>query len=112
MRKKPFKLRLLLPAIYLVVALGAWIDFMRLPPDGLANLGIMLVIWPAALLDLALRPANESGRSMLIPERWGYYGDQSAFYWASVIVLAAGLYLIGRAVDRRFARGSVDPRAQ
>ena len=48
-----------LPALYLVIALGGWLDFARLPPDELANLGLMLVVFPVTALDLALRPADD-----------------------------------------------------
>jgi len=50
--------KMALPALYMVIALGAWLDFARLPPDGLANLGLMLVVLPVTALDLALRPAS------------------------------------------------------
>jgi hypothetical protein len=90
-----------LPAVYLVIALGAWFDFARLPPDGLANLGLMLVVLPVTAFDLALRPANNPGRSILMPDRFGYYGDHAVFFAASVLVLAALLWIVGAAIDRR-----------
>ena len=52
------KFALVLPAGYGVIAALAWIDFIRLPPDGLANLGLMLVVLPVTALDLLLRPSS------------------------------------------------------
>lgn len=97
--RKRISFALVLPAVYLLVALGAWIDFARLPPDGLANLGLMLVVLPVALLDLALRPADSPGSSVLIPDGWGYYADHAIFFAISVAVLASVLFLLGRFID-------------
>ena len=93
--------KLVLPAIYLVVALGAWLDFARLPKDGLANLGLMLVVLPISALDIALRPASNPGHSILMPERFGYYGNHAVFFVAGVLVIAALLRMVGAAIDRR-----------
>lgn len=49
------KFRVILPAVYLVIAAGAWLNFMHLPSDGLASVGLMPVVLPVTLLDLALR---------------------------------------------------------
>lgn len=95
---------MILPAIYCVIAIAAWIDFLRRPPDGLANLGLMIVVWPAALLDLTMRSPADTERSALMPQKWGYYGDHGIFFWVSVISIASGLWLIGAFVDRRIAK--------
>ena len=50
--------RRILPVAYCAVAFVAWLNFMLLPPDGLANLGLMLVVFPVTLIDLALRPTR------------------------------------------------------
>ena len=100
------KLKIVLPAAYCAVALLAWIDFARLPPDGLANLGLMLVVFPITLLDLALRPADAPGSSVLMPDSLGYYADHAVFFGCSVLVIAAALWWLGRYLDRkRAARG-------
>src|SRR3954462_10121007 len=78
MSTRRMRYKMALPALYMVIALGAWFDFARLPPDGLANLGLMLVVLPITALDLALRPANNPGHSILMPDRFGYY-DRSPF---------------------------------
>jgi hypothetical protein len=93
--------KMALPALYMVIALGAWLDFARLPPDGLANLGLMLVVLPVTALDLALRPASNPGHSIFMPERFGYYGNHAVFFAAGVLVVASLLWIVGAAIDRR-----------
>jgi hypothetical protein len=97
------KARYILPAVYAAIALSAWLSFMRLPPDGLANLGLMVVALPAMLLDLALRSQAQAERPVLVPDRWGYYIDYSVFFWISVCIIAVGLYGLGRLIDRFFS---------
>jgi hypothetical protein len=101
MSTRRIRYKVALPALYLVIALGGWLDFARLPPDGLANLGLMLVVFPVTALDLALRPANDPGRSIFMPDRFGYYGNHAVFFAASVLVVAALLWIVGAAIDRR-----------
>lgn len=96
----------ILPATYCAVALLAWLDFARLPPDGLANVGLMLVVWPVALFDLALRPADAPGSFVLMPTGLGYYGNHAAFYFPSVICIATALWLLGSYADRWRARAA------
>jgi len=95
-----FKARYVLPALYLVAASGAWVDFMRLPPDGLASIGLMIVVFPIALLDLCLRPEGHAEESTLIPNKWGYYADYSVFFWVGVFIMSVALYGVGRLIDR------------
>jgi hypothetical protein len=40
--------------LYVALAVYVWIDFMRLPPDGLANLGLMIVTLPVTIVGLLL----------------------------------------------------------
>lgn len=96
------RLRIVLPAAYCAVAFLAWLDFWRLPPDGLANVGLMLVVFPVTLLDLALRPAGNSD-FVLMPDSFGYYGNYAIFFGVSVVVIAAFLWRIGLFLDRRRA---------
>jgi len=97
------KLKYVLPGAYCTIALLAWLDFSRLPPDGLANVGLMLVVLPATLLDLALRPADAPGSFVLMPDTLGYYGDHAVFFGVSVLIIAACLGWLGHALDRRRA---------
>ena len=100
------RLRWILPAAYAVAALLGWIDFVRTPPDGLANLGLMVIVAPIALLDLALRPAFGATESLFIPSHLGYYSAHAVFFGCSVLVLAVALFFLGWAMDRLFARES------
>lgn len=93
----------MLPAGYCAIALLAWLDFMRLPPDGLANVGLMLVVLPVSLLDLALTPSGASGPSVLMPDSFGYYGDHTVYFAISVALIAVGLWWLGGWFDRRRA---------
>jgi hypothetical protein len=98
------KLRHILPGGYCAVAAIAWLDFWQLPPDGLANVGLMLVVLPAALLDVALRSSSEPGSSVLMPDTFGYYGNHAIFFGLSVALIAAALFWLGSLIDRRRAR--------
>ena len=98
------KLRYLLPGIYAVVAVLAWANFMQLPPDGLANVGLMLVVLPITLLDLALRSTDHPGSSVLMPDSFGYYGDHAIFFGISVVIICAVLCWLGSRIDRRSSR--------
>jgi hypothetical protein len=92
---------------YCAVALLFWLDFSRMPPDGLANVGLMLVVWPITILDIALRPSDAPGSSVLMPDQFGYYGNHTLFYGVSVFLLATGLWLLGSWLD---SRRSVAPK--
>ena len=98
------KFRILLPAVYLVIAGAVWVDFMRLPPDGLASAGLMLVVLPVTLLDLALRRSDAPGASVFIPDGLGYYPAHTVFFATSVACIALVLWLVGLAIDRLRAR--------
>ena len=95
------KLRKVLPGVYCTIAALAWLDFSRLPPDGLANVGLMLVVFPVTLLDLALRPSSAPGSFVLMPDSLGYYADHAVFFGCSVLAIAALLWWIGYLLDRR-----------
>ena len=98
------KFRIILPAVYLVIAAAVWVDFMRLPPDGLASAGLMLVVLPVTLLDLALRRSDAPGSSVFIPRGLGYYPAHAVFFGTSVACIALVVWLIGLAIDRLRAR--------
>ena len=95
------RLRIALPALYLSVAILAWVNFWQLPPDGLANVGLMLVVLPVTALDLILRSPEAPGSSVLMPDSFGYYGDHALFFGISVAVIAAFLWWVGAVLDRR-----------
>ena len=98
------KLRFILPGVYSAIAGLAWWDFSRLPPDGLANLGLMAVVFPVSVLDVVLRPSSAPGTSMFMPSGLGYYAGHAVFFATSVAIIATGLGWLGAWLDRR--RGS------
>ncbi len=100
------KIPVILPAVYCAVALGAWLDFARLPPDGLASIGLWLVVFPIAVLDIALRPTDAPGSSVFMPNGNGYYGDHAIFFSVSVFIVALVLFALGAAIDRYLAKRS------
>ena len=91
------RLKFLLPMLYIGLALYVWIDFTRLPPDGLANVGLMIVTLPVALVGLLLTWVVGGTDFILSPRGFGYYNDHALYYWPSVILIAVVLYwLCGR----------------
>lgn len=95
------KLRRVLPGAYLAVALVVWIDFILAPPDGLANVGVMLVVLPLTLLDLLLRSASDPGSPVLVPDSLGYYLGHTLFLVIGAMLIAACLVWLGGWIDRR-----------
>jgi hypothetical protein len=94
-------MRYLLPGAYLALAAYAWFDFAATNPDGLANVGLMLVVLPITILGLLVGWLVGQEAFLLLPDRFGYLGNHAAFYVPSVLLLAAGLWLLGRWIDRR-----------
>ena len=43
-----------MPAIYLFICLGVWIQFANTNHDGLANIGLVLITMPLSVFELAL----------------------------------------------------------
>lgn len=82
------KLKFIIPGIYLLIGIVVWIDFSRLPPDGLANVGIALYTLPAFLL------------ARLLTERdfpffeGNYYTAHAIYFSISVLLLAVVFYFI------------------
>lgn len=88
------RLKLILLGLYVALAIFAWIDFMRLPKDGLANVGLMIVTLPVTLIGLVLSWAVRSSKFVLLPDVFGYYGDHAVYYWPSVLITALLLYAL------------------
>jgi hypothetical protein len=89
-----------LPALYLALALYAWIDFTRTAHDGLANLGLILVTLPVTAVGLLLSSALGQTSFVLIPSGLGYYTAHAIYFWPSALLIAALLYGIGSACSR------------
>jgi hypothetical protein len=92
--------KFILPGVYLAFAAYVWIDFMRLPKDGLANIGLMLVTFPVTVVGLALTELTGGGSFVLLPDGFGYYADHALYYWPSVMVIVVGLYWISVSIRR------------
>lgn len=92
--------RFVLPAVYLAVALLAWLDFVRTNPDGLANIGLMLVTLPATLLGLLLTWMSGGTEFVLIPSRLGYYTAHAVYFWPAALATALLLYWLGGAFGK------------
>lgn len=96
-------LRYALPAGYGILALLAWWDLAAAPPDGLANLGLMLAVLPVTLAGLAIGWVSGAEGFVLLPEGLGYSTSHAAYFFPSAALIAAALWRLGRAIDRRRA---------
>ena len=105
-RRRSLGLRYWLPAAYAVLAGFAWWDFATTAPDGLANIGLMVVVLPVTAIGLALGWAIGSEAFPLLPEGFGYLGSHAAYFAPSALLIALILWRIGLAIDRALgARG-------
>jgi hypothetical protein len=94
------RLAVWLPALYLTLAIYVWVDFARLPPDGLANLGLMLVTAPVALAGLLIGAISGASDFVLLPSGHGYLTDHAIYYVPAVAITAIVLWLFGGLIDR------------
>jgi len=97
-------MRLALPGLYLLIALYAWVDFARAPPDGLANVGLMLVTAPVTLAGLLIGTLIGATDFVLLPSSHGYLTDHAIYYVPAVAVTTLLLWLLGRAIDHAAGR--------
>jgi hypothetical protein len=95
------RFRLILPSLYLLVAIYVWVDFVRLPPDGLANVGLMLLTLPVALPGLLIGGLTGEAGFILLPDRFGYVANHALYYVPAAAVTALLFWWLGRALDRR-----------
>ena len=79
----------IIAAIYLVGGIAVWVSFARTNPDGLANVGLILYVFPISLLGLAAGWLTGRTEFLLIPDRFGYYGDHAVFFFPSLLAIAA-----------------------
>jgi hypothetical protein len=62
-----------------------------------------VVVLPITILGLLAGWALGEESFILLPDRFGYFGDHAVFYFPSVIVVAALLWRLGAGIDRRRA---------
>ena len=98
--KSRWRARLWLPVPYCLIALLAWMDFVKRPPDGLANLGLVLIVFPYTMLDQAMGSWLNVRGSVLMPSRHGYIRDHAIFFGGGVLFVTLLLFLIGTIIDR------------
>ena len=95
------RFRFILPGLYLLFAAYIWWDFTRLPPDGLANIGLMFATARVAIVGLLVDVIVGSKRFSLVPTSHGYLTDHAIYYLPAVMVTALLLGWLGRSIDRR-----------
>ena len=93
--------RIILPGLYLALALYVWIDFATAARDGLANVGLFLVTLPVAAVGLAIDAVAANSGFSLLPDSFGYLGNHALYFIPAVVVTTALLWWLGRAIDRR-----------
>jgi hypothetical protein len=91
-------------AIYLAGGLAVWISFVRTNHDGLANVGLILYVFPVSLLGLAAGWLSGTTEFLLIPDRFGYYGDHAVFFFPSLFAVAALIAWVVTVVQRIIRR--------
>lgn len=84
------RLQILVPLVYLLGAIIVWIDFMRLPPDGLANVAIGLYTFPIMLLAGAFTERSFP----YVSSSLGYYQAHTVYFLISTLIIAAFLFLL------------------
>ena len=82
------KLKLIIPALYILGAVPIWVVFSKTNPDGLANLGLGLYTFPIVALGTFVFHLE-------FPYVAGsYYVAHAVYFWVSVAFLAALLFLM------------------
>jgi len=82
------KLKVIVPVLYILGAIPIWLEFSKINPDGLANLGLALYTFPMVIIGtfiLHLEFPYFSG---------SYYVAHALFFCFSVVFLAVLLFLI------------------
>ena len=97
------RLRYWFPLAYGLLAAFIWWEFVHTNPDGLANVGLVIVVLPVTLLGLLIGWLIGMQEFLLIPDRFGYYWDHAVFFVPSALLVAALLWRFGLTVDRAVA---------
>jgi hypothetical protein len=87
-------LKYIITAIYLAGGILVWVDFRNSPPDGLANVGIILYVLPATIVGGFISDNHFpyfDGR---------YYVSHFRFFLTSLLTIAALIFCICELVNR------------
>ena len=101
------KIKYLVPVIYLIGAIFVWRDFASLPPDGLANLGILLYTLPIVLVALLVTTREFP----YLGGDGGYYHTHAIYFAISVIILAIGCFLFLFGIETWWKRNQAKRQA-
>jgi hypothetical protein len=76
-------------AAYVVGGVAVWISLARTNPDGLANVGLVLYVFPVTILGLVAGKLIGRTEFLLIPDRFGYLADHAVFFFPSLLAVTA-----------------------
>jgi hypothetical protein len=85
-------MRFLLPGAYLAFCAYTWVEFMRLPPDGMANMGVFLAVLPVSLLGFLIRILLRTDGFPFIFEFLGYRWAHALFFFPSAALCTWFIY--------------------
>lgn len=89
--KKP---KIIVPALYLLGAVFVWLNFSKLPPDGLANIGIVLYTLPVVLI-------ASLATSRQFPYLHGpYYQAHAVYFSLSVVIMTIVLFFVTAWIEK------------
>ncbi len=98
---KTTKFRIIVPCVYILGAVFVWLDFSHLPPDGLANIGIVLYTFPVILVARVLT----NSEFPFVGSSMDYYEAHALYFGASVFIIALTLYLVVFMIQNWLQRG-------
>ena len=95
------RLSIALPALYFLGGIGVWIDFMRTNPDGLANIGLLLYVFPVTIAGLASGRLIGATAFPLIASSLGYWTAHALFFFPSLLAVTGGIGWLLSRIGRR-----------
>jgi hypothetical protein len=99
-RRSDPRLRYWLPVAYALLAALTFWQFLETNPDGLANVGLVVVVLPVTLIGLLIKWLVGMPEFPLIPDWFGYYWDHAVFFTPSALLVTYLLWRFGLAIDR------------
>jgi hypothetical protein len=97
------RLRYWLPLAYALLAAFTFWEFVHTNPDGLANVGLVVMVLPVTLVGLLIKWLFGIPEFPLIPDWFGYYWDHAVFFIPSALLITTLLWRFGLAIDRAVA---------